>query len=200
MLKSMFSNYKIMSVSFWYLWIPCETTMIIAMISITAWFLVPRRGLEDGKVNLPSGKILGGSTAINYMAYVRGSPKDYDLWAEKLGADGWSWKEVIFGGWNIRWKGCWSQTSGSDFNIFQHLATWNCHSRPCNSVDAKTSVTGGMLGTWLQISGPRKRKFPLLGFGSAKCLVFVVCKKTHRSRPLKTRKGWTRWNCGPFRN
>lgn len=53
----------------------------------------PRRGLEGGQVNLPSGRVLGGSTAINYMAYVRGSPKDYDLWAT-LGADGWSWKEV----------------------------------------------------------------------------------------------------------
>eukprot|EP00435_Cladocopium_sp_Y103_P004273 s2170_g1.t1 len=53
------------------------------------------RGLEGGQVNLPSGRILGGSTAINYMAYVRGSPRDYDLWAEKLGADGWSWKEVL---------------------------------------------------------------------------------------------------------
>lgn len=45
-------------------------------------------------MNLPSGRVLGGSTAINYMAYVRGSPKDYDLWAT-LGADGWSWKEVL---------------------------------------------------------------------------------------------------------
>ena len=45
-------------------------------------------------MNLPSGRVLGGSTAINYMAYVRGSPKDYDLWAT-LGADGWSWKEAF---------------------------------------------------------------------------------------------------------
>lgn len=53
------------------------------------------KGLRDGMVNLPSGKILGGSTAINYMAYVRGSPKDYDLWAQRLGAEGWSWNEVL---------------------------------------------------------------------------------------------------------
>ena len=52
------------------------------------------KGLVGGKVNLPSGKMLGGSTAINYMAYVRGDPRDYDSWASK-GADGWSWKDVL---------------------------------------------------------------------------------------------------------
>ena len=51
------------------------------------------RGLKDGMVNLPSGKMLGGSTSINYMAYVRGNPKNYDSWAAK-GATGWSWKEA----------------------------------------------------------------------------------------------------------
>ena len=52
------------------------------------------KGLIEGKVNLPSGKMLGGSTAINYLAYVRGNPKDYDSWAAK-GANGWSWKDVL---------------------------------------------------------------------------------------------------------
>ncbi|CAK9115324.1 4-pyridoxate dehydrogenase (4-pyridoxic acid dehydrogenase) (4-PADH) [Durusdinium trenchii] len=52
------------------------------------------QGLIDGKVKLPSGRMLGGSTAINYMAYVRGNPKDYDSWAS-AGANGWSWKEVL---------------------------------------------------------------------------------------------------------
>ncbi|CAJ1340594.1 unnamed protein product [Effrenium voratum] len=52
------------------------------------------KGLVGGKVKLPSGKMLGGSTANNYMAYVRGDPRDYDSWASK-GADGWSWGEVL---------------------------------------------------------------------------------------------------------
>ena len=42
----------------------------------------------------PRGKCLGGSSAINYMAYVRGSSKDFDLW-ETMGAKGWGWKDVL---------------------------------------------------------------------------------------------------------
>ncbi|XP_077968049.1 oxygen-dependent choline dehydrogenase-like [Styela clava] len=50
--------------------------------------------LEMGKnAKYPGGKILGGSTSINAMVYLRGSPHDYDSW-EDHGAKGWSWKDV----------------------------------------------------------------------------------------------------------
>ena len=43
---------------------------------------------------VPRGKMLGGSSALNYMAYVRGHPGDYDAWA-KAGAAGWSYRELL---------------------------------------------------------------------------------------------------------
>ncbi|OJJ53544.1 hypothetical protein ASPSYDRAFT_51043 [Aspergillus sydowii CBS 593.65] len=46
---------------------------------------------NNGRVHhMPRGKVLGGSSAINYMMYVRGSLQDYDDWAELAGDEGWS--------------------------------------------------------------------------------------------------------------
>ena len=52
------------------------------------------RGLQAGRMFVPRGKMLGGSSGINYMAYVRGHPGDFDAWAEE-GALGWSYDEVL---------------------------------------------------------------------------------------------------------
>ena len=43
---------------------------------------------------VPRGKMLGGTSGINYMAYVRGHPGDFDAWAAG-GAQGWSYEEVL---------------------------------------------------------------------------------------------------------
>jgi choline dehydrogenase len=52
------------------------------------------RGLTDRRMMVPRGKMLGGSSGLNYMAYVRGHPGDFDAW-EAAGAKGWSYDEVL---------------------------------------------------------------------------------------------------------
>ena len=51
-------------------------------------------GTTDGRMMVPRGKMLGGSSALNYLAYVRGHSGDYDAWAQ-AGAVGWSYRDVL---------------------------------------------------------------------------------------------------------
>ena len=50
----------------------------------------PATAIEGRQVDLPRGKVLGGSSSINGLVYLRGQPEDYDGWAAG-GAAGWSW-------------------------------------------------------------------------------------------------------------
>ena len=54
----------------------------------------PEPGLGGRRMNLPRGKVLGGSSSINGMVYVRGAPQDFDRWQAE-GADGWSYADVL---------------------------------------------------------------------------------------------------------
>jgi choline dehydrogenase len=51
-------------------------------------------GLNGRKLRYPRGKVLGGSSSINGMIYMRGQARDYDHWGA-LGNDGWSWRECL---------------------------------------------------------------------------------------------------------
>jgi len=52
------------------------------------------KGVIGGRMMVPRGKMLGGTSGLNYMAYVRGHPGDFDSWADG-GATGWSYDEVL---------------------------------------------------------------------------------------------------------
>lgn len=50
-------------------------------------------GLDGRSLSWPRGKVLGGSSSLNGLLYVRGQREDYDRWAQ-MGNHGWSWEEV----------------------------------------------------------------------------------------------------------
>ncbi|QXT38982.1 choline dehydrogenase [Gymnodinialimonas ceratoperidinii] len=54
----------------------------------------PEPHMNNRVMACPRGKVVGGSSSINGMIYVRGHAKDFDTWAE-MGADGWSYADVL---------------------------------------------------------------------------------------------------------
>ncbi|HUP94989.1 MAG TPA: choline dehydrogenase [Burkholderiales bacterium] len=52
-------------------------------------------GLNGRSINYPRGRVLGGSSSINAMLYLRGQARDYDEWAQLTGDSGWSWQNVL---------------------------------------------------------------------------------------------------------
>jgi choline dehydrogenase-like flavoprotein len=51
-------------------------------------------GLNGRSLNYPRGKVIGGSSSINAMIYMRGQAADYDHWRQ-LGLSGWGWDDVL---------------------------------------------------------------------------------------------------------
>ena len=62
----------------------------------TDWCLKtePDPGLNGRSLAWPRGKVLGGSSSINGLLYIRGQPQDYNQWRQ-LGCTGWSWEDVL---------------------------------------------------------------------------------------------------------
>src|ERR1700761_8457148 len=54
----------------------------------------PEPFLDDRRLTHPRGRVLGGSSSINGMVYIRGHALDYDGWA-RAGAAGWSYADVL---------------------------------------------------------------------------------------------------------
>lgn len=73
----------------------------------------PEPHLNGRRLVVPRGKVIGGSSSINGMVYVRGHARDYDSW-ESMGATGWSYADVLpyfrrmehwHGGEDTEWRG-----------------------------------------------------------------------------------------------
>jgi choline dehydrogenase-like flavoprotein len=59
-----------------------------------AYRTTPQPHAADRRLHWPRGKVLGGSSSLNGMIWVRGTRADWDGWAE-LGSEGWSWDDVL---------------------------------------------------------------------------------------------------------
>ncbi len=72
------------------------------------WFYhsAPEPGLDGRRIFWPRGKVLGGSSAINGMVWLRGVPEDYEGWAQR-GLPGWGWDHVLpaFRALEAHWTG-----------------------------------------------------------------------------------------------
>ena len=55
----------------------------------------PEAGLNGRSILYPRGRVLGGSSSINAMLYLRGQARDYDEWARLTGDSRWSWQSVL---------------------------------------------------------------------------------------------------------
>ncbi|HAU42390.1 MAG TPA: choline dehydrogenase [Gammaproteobacteria bacterium] len=55
----------------------------------------PEPECDDRRIELPRGKVIGGSSSINSMVYMRGHPMDYDRWANDFGLPDWSYERCL---------------------------------------------------------------------------------------------------------
>ena len=74
----------------------------------------PEPHLHDRRLMLPRGRLLGGSSSINGMFYMRGHPRDYDTWRQ-MGCEGWGYADVLpyFKRMETSWRGAGKYHGGS---------------------------------------------------------------------------------------
>eukprot|EP00929_Paragymnodinium_shiwhaense_P013508 TRINITY_DN121356_c0_g1_i1.p1 TRINITY_DN121356_c0_g1~~TRINITY_DN121356_c0_g1_i1.p1 ORF type:complete len:593 (-),score=159.14 TRINITY_DN121356_c0_g1_i1:413-2191(-) len=59
------------------------------------FWTVPQKNLDGRRLHQPRGKMLGGSSGLNAMAYVRGHALDYERWAKEIGTSDWDYKHIL---------------------------------------------------------------------------------------------------------
>jgi choline dehydrogenase len=78
----------------------------------------PDPGTAGRAILYPRGRVLGGSSSINGLIYIRGQPEDFDHWAQ-LGNRGWGWGEVLpFFKRAENWEGGETEVRGRDGPLF----------------------------------------------------------------------------------
>lgn len=83
-------------------------------------------GLNGRSLAYPRGKVLGGSSAINAMIYMRGQAADYDRWRD-LGLPGWGWDDVlpVFRRHEDSWRGAGPLHGvGGEWRVEQPRTRW----------------------------------------------------------------------------
>src|SRR5687768_10299300 len=87
----------------------------------------PEPGLAGRSIGYPRGRVLGGSSSINAMLYLRGQARDYDEWAQLTGDSGWSWQNVlpIFMKSEDHWRGADEKHGeGGEWRVERPKLTW----------------------------------------------------------------------------
>ena len=75
--------------------VPATVAAAIARPSLNWRFMtVPQPALDNRRIPLPRGRVVGGSGSINGMVYFRGQPRDFDDWAA-MGNPGWGYRDVL---------------------------------------------------------------------------------------------------------
>src|SRR5467141_218308 len=78
----------------------------------------PDPGVNGRAILYPRGRVIGGSSSINGMIYVRGQPEDFDHWGQ-LGNRGWSWDDCLpYFRKAERWEGEETEVCGEDGPLF----------------------------------------------------------------------------------
>ena len=87
----------------------------------------PEPGLNGRSILYARGRVLGGSSSINAMLYLRGQSRDYDEWARVTGDDGWAWRNVlpIFKKSEDHWRGANdAHGAGGEWRVERQRLQW----------------------------------------------------------------------------
>jgi choline dehydrogenase len=96
----------------------------------TDWlfFTEKEAGLNGRSLRYPRGKVLGGSSSINGMIYMRGQARDYDQWASLTGDDTWRWDACLpyFKRHEDHWRGADEfHGAGKEWRVEKQRVSWD---------------------------------------------------------------------------